>query len=241
MKRHLLFVIEALLLCMTGMTAQAQTDFYYYKGEKIPLTLNENKVVVSIPKDRAETSQRIRAKVQLLDTINDNIFDSFVIARSDFEKLTAMDTWEEDAKSVILTSSYFTENGKEVYTSPYLNVRLKKEEDIDLLVSYTEIYKLRIIEWNNEFLPLWSVLALTPESEKNPLECANELYETGNFVAAEADFVATGNLHDDTTSIQSIAQPTTGNVTIYDLQGRRLSGKPARGIYIESGKKKVKK
>ena len=28
--------------------------------------------------------------------------------------------------------------------------------------------------------------------------------------------------------------------SIYDLQGRRLSGKPARGIYIESGKKKVK-
>ena len=28
--------------------------------------------------------------------------------------------------------------------------------------------------------------------------------------------------------------------SIYDLQGRRLSGKPARGIYIEDGKKKVK-
>ena len=26
----------------------------------------------------------------------------------------------------------------------------------------------------------------------------------------------------------------------YDLQGRKLSGKPARGIYIEGGKKKVK-
>ena len=28
--------------------------------------------------------------------------------------------------------------------------------------------------------------------------------------------------------------------SVYDLQGRRLSGKPARGIYIEDGKKKVK-
>lgn len=29
----------------------AQSDFYYYKGNKIPLTLNGNKVCVSIPKD----------------------------------------------------------------------------------------------------------------------------------------------------------------------------------------------
>jgi len=27
---------------------------------------------------------------------------------------------------------------------------------------------------------------------------------------------------------------------LYDLSGRKLSGKPARGIYIEGGKKKVK-
>jgi hypothetical protein len=35
------------------------------------------------------------------------------------------------------------------------------------------------------------------------------------------------------------AQPSNNN-TLYDLQGRELSGKPARGIYIENGKKKVK-
>ena len=34
--------------------------------------------------------------------------------------------------------------------------------------------------------------------------------------------------------------PVNNPILIYDLQGRRLSGKPARGIYIEGGKKKVK-
>ena len=35
-------------------------------------------------------------------------------------------------------------------------------------------------------------------------------------------------------------QPAQESGSPYDLQGRRLSGKPARGIYIEEGKKKVK-
>ena len=47
---------------------------------------------------------------------------------------------------------------------------------------------------------------------------------------------------DDPTGIGSLTpdpSPVREGST-YDLQGRRLSGKPARGIYIENGKKKVK-
>ena len=40
------------------------------------------------------------------------------------------------------------------------------------------------------------------------------------------------------TSVPDITSTeTTESTGIYDLQGRRLSGKPARGIYIENGKK----
>ena len=44
---------------------------------------------------------------------------------------------------------------------------------------------------------------------------------------------------DDPTGIVSPPGETEEGA-IYDLQGRKLSGKPARGIYIENGKKKVK-
>nr|MCR5850320.1 hypothetical protein [Bacteroidaceae bacterium] len=56
-------------------------------------------------------------------------------------------------------------------------------------------------------------------------------------------------LHDTSTSLNSIQQAgdsfqggeivngKLSNRTLFDLQGRRLSGKPARGIYIENGKK----
>ena len=166
-----------------------QMAYYYYKGTKIPLTLNESKVCVNIPKECKGTSERVQANAKVLTTINDDTFDIFVISRSDFEKLTSLDSWKEDSKSVILTSVYFTERNEKVYSTPHLYVKLKKEQDIDLLKSYAEKYKLRIVK-NVPLMPLWYILSITLESEKSPLECANELWETGYFAAAEPSFAA---------------------------------------------------
>ena len=98
----LLFVVAC------SLHAKAQTDFYYFMGKKIPLTLNENKVCVSIPKDCEMICERVRKKVQVLSTIRDDYLDIFVITRSDFETLALQDSWEEDVKSVIITPCYFT-------------------------------------------------------------------------------------------------------------------------------------
>ena len=58
----------------------------------------------------------------------------------------------------------------------------------------------------------------------------------GDVCIFEAD-----DLLDKTTSVPSITSARTAESKgIYDLQGRRLSGKPAHGIYIEDGTKKVK-
>ena len=185
MKRTL-FVIACVL---ASITMFAQTDYYYYQGNKIPLTLNENKVVVSIPKENKEVSERIQANVQNIASISDNIYDIFVISRSEYEKLTTLDFWADDAKFVIITSCYFTENNEEFFSTPYLNVRLKKEEDRDLLTTYAEQYKLNIVS-NSPSMPLWYILAVTLESEKSPLECANELYESGHFASSVPDLVS---------------------------------------------------
>ena len=194
-------------------------------------------------------SERIRANVQVLRTIENNAIDLFVISRSDFENLTSQEFWVEDAKSVILSSCYFTENYEEVATSPYLTVKLKNEEDQDLLTSYAEQYKLRIVG-NDPCLPLWYILSLTPESEKSPLECANELWESEEFAASLPDFV---QLSDDETAIPNVATtPTKVSSDIYDLQGRHLTSQPSnachtsifrlkKGVFIKDGKKVVVK
>ena len=222
----------------------AQSHFYYYKGNKIPLAQNENKVVVNIPKENEGIIERIQANAQISDTIKDETFHSIIITRSDFEALTLCDFWKEDADSVILTSSFFTENKDEVFSTPYLNVRLKKEDDKDLLASYAESYKIRIVR-NSPLMPLWYILSLTLESEKNSVDIANELYETGLFASSEPDF-ASMDLDYVPTSVRSITQPNAGN-TVYDLQGRWVNSnfkikdsKLPNCIYIQNGKKVLK-
>lgn len=233
-------LLVALLLISCSVHVMAQTDYYYYyKGNQVPLTLNEDKAVVSIPKECVETSERIRANVQVLVDIRDQSFDIFVISQSDFEKLTTMETWEEDVKSVVLTASYFTERKDEVYETPYLNVKLKREQDIDLLTSYAEEYKLKIVESDPLLVPLWYILSLSPGNEKNSLQCANELYETGNFPESVADFATSDSLVDDTTPVRGITSSLQRSGT-YDLQGRRISSKLQKGVYIEDGRKVVK-
>ena len=170
----------------------AQTDYYYYKGKKIPLTLNDKKVCVSIFRDNKDVSKRIRENVQIQDTIIDETFESFIITRSDFKKFTSLGLGEEDAKSVILTSSYYTKNNTEVFASPYFYVKLKKKEDLDLLTQYAEMYGLKIVK-QNTFMPLWYILAVTNDCDKDVLECVNSLWESGDFAASEPD-LCTKNL-----------------------------------------------
>lgn len=219
--------------------AMAQTDYYYYKGAKIPLILNKNKVCISTFKDNQDVNKRIHANVQVLETVSDEFFDIIVIAKSDFEKLTSLDFWEKDAKSVILTSCYYTENSEEVCASPYLNVKLKKKEDAELLTSYVEKFRLLNLGPFSQNLPLWFVLYVTPESEISPLVCANELYESGLFAESVADLVS---LQSELTTVRGITSVKTNESSeIYDMLGRRLSVIPQKGVYIQNGKKKLMK
>lgn len=223
-----------LLLCIScSVYAIGQTAYYYYEGNKVPLTLNENKVCVSIPKASGLITARVLASVEVQQKAYDDAFDILVVTKPEFEKLVSQNFWAEDAKSVILTSSYYTENKEEVFATPYLNVKLNKEEDVNLLKQYAETFRFEIVR-NMPSMPLWYILSVTPESGKNPLECANELFESGDFAASVPDLV---DLLDETTNVRNIPTATTAESTeMYNLQGRRLAQPPTKGIYVKNGK-----
>lgn len=242
MKTVRTFIMTLLALIVCSLHATAQTEyFYYYRGQKVPLYLNENKVVLSIYKTSDAISERIRANVDVLVSFNDDELDMFAISRSDYEKLKTMDSWEKDAKSVILTSCFYKyENKKgELYESPYLNVKLKKEDDIDLLNSYVEKYKLRIAR-HSYLMPLWYSLTITPDSGKGSLQCANELYETREFADAGGDLVSQYDWWDET-QVQGITTTKQEySSSIFDLQGLPAKGTPKHGVYIKDKRKVIK-
>ena len=165
---------------------------YYYQGKKIPLTLNEYKNCICIPKDSVGIKDRILANISILDIINDNAFFLYIVHVSDYQKLTSMDFWEKDSKSIITTQCYFFDRGIEVFTDPYIIVGLKKEEDRSILESYSEQYGFKIVR-NEPLMPLYYILSITPICKMNTLECANKLYETGLFASSEPDLMSVIN------------------------------------------------
>lgn len=235
------YLLALLLLVSCSLQGAAQADYYYYRGQKIPLTVNVTKVCVNISKEDRETSERVLAKVHAMDAIRDEAFGIYVISRADFESMRSSDSWEEDAKSVILTPVYFTESNAEVVATPYLDVRLKKAEDAGLLNSYAEKYGLRVVG-NSSLMPLWYTLAVTQDSDKSPVECANELFESGDFASSVPDLAELGPDSGEVSTVGGIAAGAAGaSPDIYDLQGRRLAAKPAEGVYIQRGKKALAK
>ena len=75
-KKHLLILLFA-IFSATQITAQS--DYYYDdKGTKIPITLNENKVLASIPQNCDLVSERIRENVQALYSTADGSFNFFL-------------------------------------------------------------------------------------------------------------------------------------------------------------------
>lgn len=244
-------VLLALLLCiLCSIYAVAQSDYYYNEhGEKTPLTLFENKILVSVPIDCNLVSERIRANVQAFYSSANSFFYFFFITRADLEKLASLDFWEEDSKSVIITPCFYRDDDRgefwrEVFSTPYLMVFLKREGDMDLLTPYIEKYKLKIArDWSSDPRMRFSCsLYVTPESEKSPIECANELYESGDFAASVPDFGWAGSGASDLTAVRSFTTSILGaSSEIYDLQGRRLTTIPQKGVYIQNGKKKLVK
>ena len=132
---------------------------------------------------------------------------------------------------MILTHALFTADNREVYETPRLGVKLKKEEDIDLLNATLEKYKLRIA-LHRPSMPLWYSLALTLESEKSSFDCANELEESGLFASSVPDLANSAHV----ATVLGITA-TEGQPEFFDLQGRPLSTPPSKGMYIQDGKK----
>lgn len=243
MKKELFLSLLLFIMCSTHATAQ--TYYYDSYAKKINITLNEDRFLVNVLTDSdnwQEITKRILANVQPLFKASEQDLFSVYISRKDYEKLTSLNFWEEDAKSVIVTPGLFKEgDSTEIIFYPRILVTLYKAADIDLLTSYIEKYNLiidRIFEWPWDNTVSY-ILRLTMDSEIGTIECANEIFESGNFKYSYPDTGLPRWGGYDSIDIPSItSSPTETSSEIYDLQGRKLTSKPAKGIYIQQGKKK---
>lgn len=181
------FLWALLLIISYSTNAFAQDNYYYYLGKKIPLTLNKSKVCVSIPKRNSDTyGVAAFSNESETNRITDDNFDIFIVEQSKMDSISLYNSEKQYSETIFCSPCFLTTNNNDVYLSPYINIRLKKEEDIELLKTYAEKYKLRIVR-NDPLMPLWYILSLSQECAKNSLECANEIWESGDFAASIPD------------------------------------------------------
>jgi hypothetical protein len=193
------FVIAFLIVSMNVL---GQNSYYWYKGEKIPLTETTNKRFILLEDENIEsvlakpevTSWKIDSKGidnTVTTLIPYNNVDSYPSYRWEIiENIGKESSLPPKLKEQKFYSTPFfkTQQGEEVGLSHLFYVKLFKKSDTETLEKMAIENNVKIIG-KNRYMPLWHTLACTKNSKGNALEMANMFFESGEFDAAEPDLM----------------------------------------------------
>ena len=190
MRKIILFIISVI-----AISAFAQTDYYYFKGQRIPLTVNPKKVnVISMangPQFAPAVNPSILNDSLEIEAVIPGAQFNMCIIKSNSEDPTLLDsiisTYTRPDYNIILPC-YINSRYDDIIPSGYIYVKLKKTQDYNLLEN--EAAKLHLtIHHQNIFMPKWYVLRINTIDALKLIEKANRLYQTGLFDAVEPDFM----------------------------------------------------
>ena len=189
--RKFLLLIIVFYSCFQSLNAQ-ENHFYYYKGQKIYLTLDKTKLSI------ITNSQFEKNSISNLYIKDFNLHSSENLKYSEIEFLTEP------------TDLEFYQNYNSLKSNPYINhvnlffkrgdniasigisnifyIKLKSSTDYSLLQERA-IAKGAIIEKQIPFMPLWYQLKINPNSLQNTLTLTSELWETGLFEDIDPGFL----------------------------------------------------
>jgi len=216
----------------------AQEHYYYYNGGKIYLELNTDYIFVSgtnesnikkvLNNNSTSIDKKNTSKVEV------DITGKRLTKANDYKKQNSVKYWSalklkgnlsklnynseieklKEANEDLIISPYFkSKSSEKIGLSNYFYVKLKHENDIDILQEQMVLHKVELVG-NNKFMPLWYTLSVTPNTF-NAMQMANLFYETGLFEYAEPDLMVDVLLN----STNSSSNPAfTPNDTYYSDQ-----------------------
>jgi hypothetical protein len=229
----------------------AQEYYYWYNGEKTVLELLPSKKFILL--QSSEDSIQLKAKFTE-EGITVIEFGKTELNALD-NKLTdkEYDFWgmvEKESSLPILTDNeeiayeapFFLISSSPVALSNRFYVKLKNEEDFDILKNLAEEKKIEIYG-NDRYQTLWYVLSCDKNSEGNALQMANFFYESGLFEAAEPELLGAftpssinSPLHNAkiyvSNSMLYLDIPTEEKVFIFSLSGQLLYSTSEKQISV---------
>ena len=180
-----------------------QMDYYWYRGEKMPIKRVPNKsyIIFKASDKDAIIAYLEKEKINYKPTSIKNYYHSGIDLTEGNESKAFLNhlTVEVnisperayDIKEVVYAAPYYyADNEKDTF--PLTNlfyVFLNKTSDLKILEELAREYKVNIISRYDE-LPDMYVLACDRDSKGNALDVANSLYETELFEATEPSFMS---------------------------------------------------
>lgn len=196
MKNILITVIGLTLLC--NVSAQ-DSVYYWYKGKKQFLEKNYKSEFVVLKDETSWSSLHDDLQAQSdisIDGISNKTYTNNLIDSSPITytwsvlKKTKNIKFDIELNPNILYSAPFltAENGKEIGLSNVFYVKLQSADDYSILQKLAAETNVEIFK-KDRYMPLWFSLSCSKESQGNSLEMANYYYESGQFEAAEPNFI----------------------------------------------------
>jgi subtilisin family serine protease len=200
MKTNKFFLSVIAFVLLFGSNINAQTSYYYYyKGEKQYLDLDKSRLFVSV----ADTSQLNEIlDIQKLKIKRDMPVNRQV--RREYSKrywmeLSLPDNLSENQyqgeialikqnNNAIVAPYFVDRSGGKTGLSNFLYVKLKTLNDTIILKQQVLNHNATIV-CQDEFMPLWFVVSVTPASSYNAIGLANVFYESDLFQSVEPDFI----------------------------------------------------
>ena len=167
------------LLCLLGVTSVIfAQDYYWYRGEKIPLTQGDQHYILYI-EDSIKTANdlNIIESGNVLNTRTGN----FKWGISDSKNI-------DNSQGVVyqIPSFYSSDSNRDFYVTHRFFVKLNDAQDAAILQEYADKYQLEIEP--DRDLPLWYIMKCGASSQYNALKLANIFYESGQFAVSEPEF-----------------------------------------------------
>lgn len=186
-----LYLFTFLFACLAffGFKTNQDGDYYWYKGKKIPLTLNESKRYILFSKKPVDTDLRSIIRIKKILTTKSLVAREVTL--KDDERWWAVVS-QKDRKIIRnelieYEAPFFnTANGKELGLSHLFYVKLNKLQDLSVLEKLASENSVEILG-SNKFMPLWFTLACNKKSKGNALVMSNLFYKSGLFNASEPD------------------------------------------------------
>ncbi len=183
-----------LLFFLSFVNLHAQMS-YYYKGQKVNLTLNRNYVHV-IADDELLKSFDSNQLLQKFNIEQINNKQTQGIIKLKFKSTPVMQEYSEaveflkENKQVKYVLPFFERGDtlSPIGTSDIFYLKLKEEKDTTLLKKVAAQQNVQIIK-QVPFMPLWCILSIRSSTLGNSVDATNYFYETGHFEEIDPAFM----------------------------------------------------